>query len=78
MIYKIQEKWAVCLSYRLKSLSSWFNVVKTGGLMNIGTMNEMKKLTSVTVAEVIRYYKIFLLSLPHRRADGCAKVTCAC
>ena len=54
VIYKIQEKWAVCLSYRLKSLSNWFNVVTTGGLINSDTLNEMQKLIEVTVAGVVR------------------------
>jgi hypothetical protein len=54
VIYKIQEKWAVCLTYRLKALTNWFSMMKAGGLMSIDILTEMKRLTNVVIGEVVR------------------------
>ena len=54
VLYKIQEKWAVCLSYRLKTLTNWCNKMKDEGLMNDETLSETKRLAKVVIDESVR------------------------
>ena len=54
MIYKIQEKWAIYLSYRLKSLSNWFAMMKTRGLENNDRLDELERLTATVFTDAVR------------------------
>ncbi|XP_028407993.1 uncharacterized protein LOC114530602 isoform X2 [Dendronephthya gigantea] len=54
VIYKIQENWAIFLSYRLKSLSNWFGTMKARGLVKTDVLNELEKLTVTVIADAVR------------------------
>jgi predicted nucleic acid-binding protein len=54
VIYKVQEKWAVCLSYRLMALNNWFNRMKAEGSISIDILTEVKTLTKTVVQEIVR------------------------
>lgn len=53
VIYKIQEKWAVSLSYRLTALADWFSALKNGAI-NDDTLAEMKRLTECVIGETVK------------------------
>ena len=56
MIFKIQEKWTVTLSFRLKALTTWFNTLKEA--RSEGTsISELESLGKTIIEEVIRYCK---------------------
>ena len=56
VIFKIQEKWTVALSFRLKALTTWFNTLKETG--SEGTsISELESLGKTIIEQVIRYCK---------------------
>lgn len=53
VIFKIQEKWAVFLSFRLKALTMWFNKVKELA-SETDSLARLKSLAKEIIEEVIR------------------------